>query len=127
MKFNPVAWLFKAISWTVNDAEKSILDVFTALVPYAVPVIPAYLTYSHVTTEMGFIHEIGLTAAFVVEVLGMAAISTAIKFYRHNKRYRDEKNKAPFWLAVGVYLFYLVVVMTVNVVLEVVAEVRSGW
>jgi FlaA1/EpsC-like NDP-sugar epimerase len=105
---------------------KAISDLLSALVPYAVPIIPAYLTYFHTNVQMQFPKEIAWTAAFVVEVLGITAVSTAIRFYRHNLRYKDINRKAPFWLAIGVYIFYIVVVMTVNVVLEKVAGTRSG-
>ncbi len=118
--------IFGFIADLVNGAEKSFLDLLSALVPYAVPVIPAYLTYFHTVEQMGFPDWVAMTAAFVVEVLGITAVSTAIRFYRHNKRYKDDKNKAPFWLAVGVYIFYIVVVLIVNVILEVVAKQRSG-
>lgn len=123
---NILGAFFGFIADLVNGAEKSFLDLLSALVPYAVPVIPAYLTYYHTIDQMGFPHWVALTAAFVVEVLGITAVSTAIRFWRHNIRYKDEKNKAPFWLAVGVYIFYIIVVLIVNVILEIVAKQRSG-
>jgi uncharacterized membrane protein YidH (DUF202 family) len=123
---NFLGQIFKTISDIVNGAEKSFLDLLSALVPYFVPVIPAYLTYYHTIEQMNFPPRVALTAAFVVEVLGITAVSTAIRFYRHNQRYKDAKNKAPFWLAIGTYVFYLVVVMMVNVILEIVAGTRSN-
>jgi hypothetical protein len=74
---------------------------------------------------MAFAPWIAMTAAFVVETLGMASISTAVRFWYHNQRYKKSTNKAPFGLAIGVYLFYLLVVMTVNVLLEIEAGLRS--
>jgi uncharacterized membrane protein YidH (DUF202 family) len=118
---------FRLLSDVVNGAERSFLDFLSALVPYFVPVIPAYLTYFHTETQMNFPPWVAATAAFVVEVLGITAVSTAIKFWRHNKHYKDDKNKAPFWLAVAVYAFYILVVISVNVILEIVAGTRGGW
>lgn len=122
---NFLGQLFEYISKVINGAEKSFLDLLSALVPYFVPVIPAYLTFYHTRDQMAFPTEVAWTAAFVVEVLGMTSISTAIRFYRNNKRYSTEQNKAPFNLAIFTYIFYLVVVLSVNVLLEVVAEKRT--
>jgi len=119
--------LFRFASETINGAEKSFLDLLSAIVPYFVPIIPAYLTFFHTQNQMDFPLRIAWTAAFVVEVLGITAVSTAIRFWRHNIRYSDPKNKAPFKLAVGVYLFYIVIVIAVNVILEIVAQQRGGW
>ena len=124
-KKNYLATRFESISETIAGAEKSFLDLLSAIVPWAVPVIPAYLTYFHTMNEMGFPSWVAYTAAFVTEVLGIASVATAIKFYRHNLKYKDSKNHAPFWLAIGTYVFYLVILLTVNVLLEIVAGTRS--
>lgn len=124
---NILGWIFGFIADLINGAEKSFLDFLSALVPYCVPVIPAYLTFYHVQNEMQFPVWVAWTAAFVVETLGMASVSTAIRFWYHNQKYKKSENKAPFRLAIGVYVFYIVVVIIVNVVLEIVAGQRSGW
>lgn len=123
---NALGCFFGFVADLVNGAEKSFLDFLSAIVPYCVPVIPAYLTFYHVQNEMDFPVWVAGTAAFVVETLGMASVSTAIRFWYHNQRYRKAENKAPFFLALGVYLFYIVVVITVNVILEIVDGSRSG-
>src|SRR6266508_3566336 len=113
--------IFQAIADILNGAERSFLDLLSVIVPYAVPIIPAYLTYYHTRDEMAFPDWVAKTAAFVVEVLGITAVSTAIRFWRNNTMYKSEKEKAPFWLAVGVYVFYIVIVLSVNVILEIVS------
>jgi hypothetical protein len=118
--------LFEFLSDVLNGAEKSVLDFMSAVVPYAVPVIPAYLTYFHTQNMMGFPAWVAGTAAFVVEALGMASVSTAIRFWHNNQRYKSEANKAPFWLAFSVYVFYVVIILVVNVILENVAGTRNG-
>jgi hypothetical protein len=119
--------LFRKASEIINGAEKSFLDLLSAIVPYFVPVIPAYLTYFHTLVQMEFPKEIAWTAAFVVEVLGITAVSTAIRFWHHNLKYKDPTRRAPFALAIGVYAFYIVIVMSINVVLEMVSATRGGW
>ncbi len=118
---------FGFLADTITNAERGILDFLGAFVPYAVPIIPAYLTYYHTKDMMGFPSWVAFTAAFVVETLGMTSVSTAIKFYRNNQQYKSGENKAPFALALFVYLFYLVVVLSVNVLLEWVDGSRSGY
>ena len=119
-----LAKLFDKISMMINSMERALIDLLSALVPYAVPIIPAYLTYFHTIDAMDFPEWVAKTTAFVVEVLGIASVSTAIRFYENNKRYKDKNRKAPFWLALGTYVFYLVVVLSVNVLLEVDAALR---
>ena len=122
---NFLAQVFETISSIINGAERSFLDLMSAIVPYMVPIIPAYLTYFHAKNEMGFPEWIAYTAAFVTEVLGITSVSTAIRFQRHNMLYKDAKNKAPFALAIFTYVFYLSVVLSVNVLLEVTTGARS--
>lgn len=131
MKTNFLARFFEWVSQVLNGAERSFLDLLSVLVPYCVPVIPAYLTYYHTKDIMDFPDWVAITASFVVEVLGITSVSTAIRFFRHNQRYkksieRNTANAAPFWLAVFVYVFYIVIVLTVNVLLEQIAGTRSG-
>jgi uncharacterized membrane protein YidH (DUF202 family) len=124
---NIIGKFFKILTDALNGGEKYIIDFISTFVPYAVPVIPAYLTYHHTINEMGFPSWVALTAAFVVEALGLASVATAVRFWQHNKKYKTDANRAPFKLAVMVYLFYIVVVIVVNVVLELVAQTRNGW
>lgn len=119
--------IFQAIADILNGAERSFLDLLSIVVPYAVPIIPAYLTYWHTLQEMSFPNWVAWTAAFVTEVLGITAVSTAIRFWRNNQIYKSDKERAPFWLAVGVYCFYIVIVLSVNVILEIVSGARTGW
>lgn len=115
-----ISGLFNAIGETVNGGENAVIDSISAITPYLVPIIPAYLTYYHVgdPRAMNFPNEIAWTAAIVVEFLGMSSMATTIRFWRNNQRYSSEKNKAPFWLALATYVFYLAITLTVNVILE---------
>lgn len=121
------AGVFDATAGFLENVERSLIDILSAFVPYAVPIIPAYLTYYHTKNIMDFPAWVAATAAFVVETLGMASVSTAIKFWRNNTLYKSEQNQAPFKLAATVYAFYIVIVLVVNVVLESIAGTRNGW
>jgi hypothetical protein len=146
---------FEFVSEVINSAERSFLDLLSALVPYAVPIIPAFLTFDHVHKMMGFEVWVAWTAAFVTEVLGITSVSTAIRFYRHNaiyaaqaaapqpadpatkgkrikanaaavKKNKSAKNKAPFGLAIFTYVFYLVIVLSVNVLLLIESQSKTA-
>ena len=147
---------FEFISEVINSAERSFLDLLSALVPYAVPIIPAFLTFDHVHKMMGFDVWVAWTAAFVTEVLGITSVSTAIRFYRHNaiyaaqtiaaqqtdpaqkknqkvkanaittKKNKSAKNKAPFGLAIFTYVFYLAIVLSVNVLLLIESQSKTA-
>lgn len=119
--------VFQSIADILNGAERSFLDLLSVAVPYAVPIIPAYLTFKHTMGEMDFPEWVAWTAAFVTEVLGITAVSTAIRFWRNNQQYQSTKEQAPFKLAIAVYAFYIVIVLSVNVILEIVSGARSGW
>lgn len=123
---NVLSKFFGFLADLINNAERGIVDFISAFVPYAVPIIPAYLTYYHTLDMMDFPAWVAWTAAFVVEALGLASVSTAVRFYLHNKRYKSEQNKAPLWMAIVVYVFYIAIVIVVNVMLEVVSAQRSG-
>lgn len=116
--------IFEKISATVNDAEDSIINLLCVISPWLVPVIPAFLTYWHTIKDLSFPVWVAWTSAIVVEVLGLASMRTSISFFEHNKRYSKETNKAPFGVTIGTYVFYLVVILTVNVLLDVTNGVK---
>ena len=64
-KVNYLATIFEAISETIAGAEKSFLDLLSAIVPWAVPVIPAYLTYFHTMREMEFPSWVAYTLSLI--------------------------------------------------------------
>lgn len=80
MNTNILEKIFRWISDTINGAERSLLDLLSAIVPYTTASIPAYLTYTHTIDYMEFPVNIAILAAFTVEVLGVTAVSTAIRF-----------------------------------------------
>ena len=125
MKPNPLERFFRWLSDTINGAERAILDALSAIVPYTTASIPAYLTYTHTRDYMNFRDEIALMSAFTVEVLGVTAVSTAIRFWQWNNNHNNKAERAPFVLAVGTYAFYIVITLSVNVLLEVYAQDRA--
>lgn len=119
--------IFQKMTDILEGSEKYIIDFISTFVPYAVPVIPAYLTFHNTHQQMDFPIWVAATAAFVVEALGFSSVATAVRFQRHNQKYKSEQNRAPFKLAVMVYVVYISITILVNVILEIVADTRGGW
>ena len=85
---------FEWLSASINGGERAIIDLASAVVPYMVPIIPAYLMYDHAMNHMGFEPWIAKTAGVVVELLGLASVSTAVRFFLYNRRFKkDAKNE----------------------------------
>ena len=68
--------IFEFLAKVLNGMERGIIDFISAFVPYAVPIIPAYLTFYHTRDMMDFPAWVAWTAAFVVEALGLASVAT---------------------------------------------------
>lgn len=112
--------IFDWITALVNGTEDSLINLISAVILWLVPVVPAYLTYQHNVTDLQFPVWVAGTTAIVVEFLGLASMRTSIKFYEHNKHYKKtDVKQAPFWPVVATYVFYIVVVLSVNVLLDI--------
>lgn len=113
--------IFNQIVRFLDNTEVSFVTLLAKIIPLLVPIIPAYVGYTHVTdtvTGLGFDSWAGWVYGAVIEGLGYAAIYKAVQFWEHNRKYTAEKNQAPLVMAVIIYLVYLAVTLTVNVVLD---------
>lgn len=111
--------LFDQINHVIRDSESSLVNLLSAIAPWLAPLAPAYLTFSHLTAEeFGFPIWVAISVAMVVEVLGLSAVSTILAFWAHNRRYKDEKKRAPVWIAVFSFVIYLMIILVINVVLD---------
>jgi hypothetical protein len=115
----------RATRW-VNSFEDSAVNFISVIIPWLVPLIPAWIMFDHITnkeTGLGWDRTLGWIAGAVVEGLGLATVNTYFRFERHNKKYKDQKNKMPLWVVIVAYAWYLVIILFVNVVLDWVAGV----
>lgn len=117
---------FDKINDWIRGVEASIVNLLSAVGPWASPIIPAYMTFEHVGDSLGFPTEIAWISALVVEILGLSTVSTSLSFWSHNKREGALKNKAPVQLVIGTFAFYLLVVLSINVFLDVGKIVSNG-
>ncbi len=102
---------------TIKQIESTFIDTIAAVTPWLAPLIPAYLVYSNMTQQLGYPPIFGLVGAAAVEFLGLSAVHTAVTFWQWNDNHKSER--APFWIALGAGLFYVVIVLTVNAALDI--------
>lgn len=107
----------KIVQW-MDNGEHSFVTLLSKVMPLLVPLIPAYVGYSHVTKELGFNEFFGWTYGSVIEGLGYASIYKAIQFWENNRHYTKKENQAPLFVAIAIYLAYLFVTLSVNVLLD---------
>ena len=113
--------IFDRLVLFFDRTEVSLITLIAKIVPLLVPILPAYVGYTHVvnkTSGLGFDPAFGWIYGAVVEGLGYAAIYRAVQFWENNRKYSAEKNRAPLFLAIAIYVIYLVVTLSVNVLLD---------
>jgi len=103
---------------SVNKIKSFVIDAVADVAPWLAPSIPAYLVYQNTSDKLGIPFPFNLFAAIAVETLGLASVHTALEFWRWNGEKRKSDNTAPFVVAVAATMFYMVVVLTVNAVLD---------
>jgi hypothetical protein len=109
---------FESITFIIKGTEASIVELLVTIGPWLTPLTPASMTYKHVVGTLGFHQVWGWTTAIAVEILGLASGHTLAKYYRHNKMNRAQKDKLPVWPIIVTFMFYLAVVITINLALE---------
>jgi hypothetical protein len=114
----------------INRAmENTLVDVVAAMTPWIAPLVPAAIGYMNVKQYLGFEPWLAFVYALVVEFLGLATVTTALQFWSWNQetplaspqiQVQDlgGKGEAPFLLALVTALFYLVITLAVNVILD---------
>jgi hypothetical protein len=116
--------IFDRATKAVNDTEDSFLNLVSVVVSWGVPLIPAYITYQHMIAQLHFPVWIAWVAGAVVEGLGLSTMNTFFKFWKHNQRYaKSPQNQFSIWVPIGAYIWYLAIVLLVNVVFDWVSGV----
>lgn len=111
--------IFDKLNYWVNSTEGSLVNFLTAFAPWLAPIIPAYMTYHHMIEFLGFPEVIAFIAALIVEILGFGTVSTFLDFWFYNRRERAGSKKAPIWLVVISFVFYLTLIIFSNVIIDI--------
>ena len=108
-----VSWFERGMdAWrhVIQVSERTLIDNVAATVPWLAPVSPAYMVWNNAVQLLGWPVWVAWVVALAVEGLGLSVVSTAFQLWRQKRN--------TFWMAVGTTVFYLSVVITVNVALE---------
>lgn len=117
---------FDKVNFWIRNSEASVVNFLSAIAPWAAPLAPAYMTFSHMTGNLNFPSYIAWAVAAVVEVLGLSSISTILAFWAHNRRYKRDDKKAPTGAALFSFISYLAIVLMINVVIDAASISTSG-
>lgn len=116
--------IFDRWNFWLNQVEGSAVNLATTVVPWLTPISPMVMTFNHAVDILG--HWVwAIPVAATVELLGFATVSTMVRFWMFNKKNKAEYKKAPTWVAALAFMFYLAVVITTNVLLDMWPDVRE--
>jgi len=119
---------FDQLNEWVNETEGSLVNFLTAFSPWLAPLAPAYMTFRHMDEFLKFPFLISLALSLLVEILGFSTVSTALDFWFHNRKEKAGIKRAPLEVVVGVFVFYLALILVSNVVIDVsMAYLSEGW
>lgn len=107
----------------LNQAvEVLVVDLIASWAPWLAPIVPAYMTYYTMSTNLEFPLWAALAGSLAVECLGLATIQTSVMFWDWNAKARKLDPRAPLWAAIVMAIFYLAIVILANAILD-----QTGW
>jgi len=115
---NEQSWFERGMDgWrhVIQVSERTLIDNVAATVPWLAPVSPAYMVWNNAVNLLGWPVWVAWVVALAVEGLGLSVVSTAFSLWK--------SRSAAFWVAVATTGFYLAIIITVNVALELGAPV----
>jgi len=107
-----------------DAAESIILDLLAATAPWLAPLFPAYIAFTHISDVLRMPFWLAVVGGIVIEALGLTTIHTTFQFWHYNANPQHPKGgetnewKAPVLPAALAGVFYLTIVITVNVLLD---------
>lgn len=113
---NTIFWLFDAWHRLIETVERTLIGNIAASVPWAAPVPSAYMLFNHALKILVWDHWVAWVLAIAVEGLGVSIGSTAFDLW--NWHDQKKNGRAALNVAFGMVAFYLVIVISVNVLLD---------
>ena len=106
-----------------NKLENTLLNFVAGVSPWMAPLIPTYYAAYNAYTYLTKGHEwydglAVVVVALVVECIGLAGVHTAIQFWNWNRTKLKTEDEAPLRLAVAAVIFYVVIIILVNAMLD---------
>ncbi len=110
-----------------NEATDGFFDFVSSIVgnvasniaPLGVGIMPAYLTYQHVVYTLMFPNWVGWCSAAVIELMGLGAAQETMIVWNQRRRFKDERNKMPIWAPLTSVVWYVVIMIVFNILLEI--------
>jgi hypothetical protein len=104
-------------------AEKTFVGNLASTIPWIAPLIPAWFAFenSTSTTKLNLPPAVGVIIAASIEGLGISVVTTALELWDWNDRNKDQKITTPLYVSAGTVVFYIVIIVMVNVGLDL------GW
>ena len=102
----------------IQNTEYSAVNLISSIAPWLAPLPVAFMTMTNMSDKLFFPSWISGATAATVEILGISAINTALLFSTHNRRYKADKNRVSLAIPIIAGVVYILIVLTVNVLLE---------
>lgn len=99
-------------------SEQNLIDNVARFVPWLAPGIPAAFAYINSTNVLLVEWYIAVLIALTVEGLGLASVHTALSLVEYTKTHSKNQPKAESYIMIGMALFYLAIVVMVNIILD---------
>lgn len=107
---------------SLQKIKSNIIDLVADVAPWLAPTAPAYMVLVNMRDKLGFPEAVAWMVALAVETLGLASVHTALEFWQWNGEKRKTDDAAPFVVALSAIMFYIVVILTINAVLDATLE-----
>lgn len=103
----------------LDKIERSAVDLVAKIAPWAAPIPTAYLIGRATINHLAWPAPVAITAALIIETLGLASAATALELFEFNQVRRKTDSPAPFALAVGLVLAYFTIATGLTVALDI--------
>lgn len=120
----------RSVSYLLNEwrlltiiAEKTFVGNIASTIPWIVTLVPAWFAFEN-STAKDKLHQpipVGVIIATSIEGLGVGIVTTALELWDWNDTHKDQKITAPLYVSAGTVVFYIAIVIMVNVGLDL------GW
>ena len=102
-----------------NNLEGKLTDLIAGFAPWLCPIPTAWLVGRAAYELLSWPLPVAITAALIVESLGLASVNTALTLWNYNQAKRKTDPGAPFALAALVVGVYICVAVLLTVALDI--------
>lgn len=112
---------FDKVNDTIRNVEGSVVNFISSIAPWFAPLPAAVMSFMHMTGVLQFDPWVAWAVAATIEILGFSTISTWLDFWSWNRKFTSDKSlkRAPVTFVVISFGFYLGIVISMNVLLDV--------